>query len=704
MKRIGLLLACGLLLINGTVWAMTAEEVLAKTGLPGGPGLAGGLCCFPRASQADEPLVLELAKRPTFIVHALSPDASVVAHLRDAAEAQGVLGRSLYAEKGAAPLPLADRLADLLIVSDLRDADLKAELLEGWLRVLAPRRGRALVGRAKAAGAGLSQEALKAWTKDLPLAKVIADETGVWALLRTELPKGSDPWSHRCHGPDNAQVSDDATLKPPFLTQWWGMPRQEGFWGTTVVAANGRMFSLRGSRNTWESVFLTARGLNNGIVLWQKLLRQAEANQKVPHGGYIPGRSCLVAAGELLFLADRDGVLCLDAETGSQRYCLQGPRPGGQIKWLAHVGGLLIVLAGDADAVQTISYQTVAANPFGRDIAVYEAGTQAPDPSLAEPPQPKELWRQTLEGDVDERLIAVRDERLYSFVQGVGMACRELRGGKVAWTHPEDDLQAEFHSPESKKIGELLFSQPALMALEDVLLLRARWAKNVVALSRKDGQVLWKKPESGGRALTSLAVSGVWLGGHGAIELTTGKPTKEAPKFIASGCGPTTATPGLLISCFGKVSDIKTNKLLRNEDIKSPCDVGSLVAEGMMVTVPSECGCNYEVKGYRALASAGSLQPHAAPDWKDRLSVLDEKEPAELAATDADWPTYRHDAQRSAASPASVGAEPKLLWQWKPANATPYSSSPAAAGPRLAGDFLPTAAVGGRRIRLVRLL
>ena len=161
-----------------------------------------------------------------------------------------MLGRSLYVEQGpAAPLPFADRLVDLLVVSNLRDADLTPELRSEWLRALAPRRGAALVGRAKTLGNGLSLDALKAWTNGLPRAKVFADESGVWALLRTDLPAGSDPWTHRCHGADNTQVSDDATLKPPFLPSGGACRRQEGFWGTTVVAGNGRMFSMRSSRD-----------------------------------------------------------------------------------------------------------------------------------------------------------------------------------------------------------------------------------------------------------------------------------------------------------------------------------------------------------------------------------------------------------------------------------------------------------------------
>jgi outer membrane protein assembly factor BamB len=543
MKRTTLSVACALLLTNTTVWSMSAEDVVQKT------GVSGGLCCFPRIAQSDEPLALDLAKRPTFVVYVLSQDASAVARVRKAAEAQGLLGRSLYVEKGGTPLPLADRLADLLVASDLGDADLTPELKGEWLRVLAPRRGAALAGRAKEAGDGLSLEALKAWTKDLPQANAATDASGVWALLRIDLPAGSDAWTHRTHGPDNAQVSSDTTLKAPFLTQWWGLPRQESFWGMTAVSGNGRLFSIRASRNSGEQVFLTARGLTNGVVLWQRLLRQSAESQKAPHGGFVPGRSCAVVSGDTLCLVEKDAVLRLKAETGGERDRIPGPKPGGQIKWLASAEGLLAVLAGEADVVTPIAYQTVAANPVGRELAVYEGESK------------RELWRDTAAGDIDERMIAVRGKHLYCVVQDVGVICRELSTGKTVWTSSDPDVKSEFRTPNAKSIASLLVSQPTLMALDEVLLLRGQWAKHLFSLSREDGRVLWKKPSlpSGGvcaqsfqRSLTGVAAGGLWLGGKSPIDLKTGEDVK-GPRFTSSGCGPTMSTPAYLITCWGKV-------------------------------------------------------------------------------------------------------------------------------------------------------
>ena len=386
-------LAASMMMASGLMPAggMTPDELIGRT------GIAGGLCSFPHAGQADKDLALALAARSTFVVHALSPDAQTASDLIVASERAGLLGRTFFSESGAcAPLPYADRLVDVIVVSDLCDTDLTPALKAEWLRVLAPHRGVALVGRAKGTtpdrnAPALSEAALKTWIKDVPLAKIVADDTGLWVMLRSEMPAGSDSWTHRNHGAENAQVSRDTTFKAPFLTQWWGLPRQEGFWGTTVVSCNGRMFSIRGSRHSNEKVSITARSLNNGIVLWQKGLRQVPETNNVPHGGYIPGRSCVVATDDDLLLVLSNTVLRLNAETGEERACIPGPKPGGQIKWLACSGNLLAMMAGDPDVVTPIAYQTVAGNPIGRDLAVYDIDRK------------KVLWRETMAGDIDER-------------------------------------------------------------------------------------------------------------------------------------------------------------------------------------------------------------------------------------------------------------------------------------------------------------
>ena len=209
MKRMRIWVMGALVMLPALAPGMTADELIQQT------GIAGGFYSFPRFRQADQPLALELARRTNFVVHLMSPDDRVLTAARQAAEKEGLLGRSLYVEKGSfAALPYADRLVDLLVVSDLSDADLTPELRAEWLRVLGPRRGTALVGRAKDAGKGLSAKTLKAWIADVPLAREASGDSGVWALVRASLPAGSDAWTHRCHDPGNAQVSLESGAEP----------------------------------------------------------------------------------------------------------------------------------------------------------------------------------------------------------------------------------------------------------------------------------------------------------------------------------------------------------------------------------------------------------------------------------------------------------------------------------------------------------
>jgi outer membrane protein assembly factor BamB len=685
--------------LQGTLWTVlsasallaqnASDAVLART------GIVGGLYAFPRATVADAPLALALAARSNVVVHVQAADEQAAMALREAADRAGLLGRSIYVEQGgdgqSGKLPFADRLVDVLVATDLRDADLTPERRAEWRRVLAPVRGAALVGRAKSAGNGLSESALKSWIKELPLARVIADDTGLWALLKTDLPAGSDAWTHRSHAPDNNQVSMDTTFQAPFLPQWFGYPLHEGFWGTTVVSGNGRLFTLRASRNKNSRLSVTARSLTSGVVLWQKTLTQVD---KQPQGGFVSGRSCVAVDGDTLWLVRSNGVARLDAETGAHNGFIIGPRPDGQVKWMAVGKGLLSILSGDPEGAVQGPYQLYTTNAFGRQLAVYRAADG------------QELWRATVAGGIDQNLIARRDHQLYYLEHGVGVACRDLASGAVQWhTESDTNLVTSFaFCGLPRAWGEQLISQPALLALDDVLLFRSVRAANMFALSRANGATLWSQPARTGncsplgRALVQVAMDGKWITGVGSFDLKTGKKSAR-PALQGLGamdCTVFTATPNYLISGFGAVRELTggVSNWLRNVDLKAPCDEGTIVSEGMMASVASECGCTFPVLGYRTLASAGAMNPAQPLPAKERLVSRDTREPAALDVGAADWPTYRHDAQRSGGTPAVASEQAKLLWRFSPAGAVSYRAITNAPGTvRLAPDFLPTAPV-----------
>ena len=114
----------------------------------------------------DGKLAVEMARNSRLLVYALSERPAEVAAARKAADDAGLLNRSVYVEEGGvAENPLADWCADLLLIDDASDADLEQIVQKEVRRVLSPYRGVAVVGRAKALGAGLTRRRLEAWLK-----------------------------------------------------------------------------------------------------------------------------------------------------------------------------------------------------------------------------------------------------------------------------------------------------------------------------------------------------------------------------------------------------------------------------------------------------------------------------------------------------------------------------------------------------------
>src|SRR5262249_43966544 len=108
-------------------------------------GIKGGVCEMPRAG--DGRLAEALAPAGGGLVHGLAAAPRAAEAARGPALAAGDLGIRVMIEPGQpAQLPLADWLADLVVVADATDANLSDMPPSEVRRVLAPYRGVALVG------------------------------------------------------------------------------------------------------------------------------------------------------------------------------------------------------------------------------------------------------------------------------------------------------------------------------------------------------------------------------------------------------------------------------------------------------------------------------------------------------------------------------------------------------------------------------
>ncbi|MBI5724233.1 MAG: PQQ-binding-like beta-propeller repeat protein [Planctomycetes bacterium] len=640
-----------------------AKEMLSRA------GISRGVASIPRCG--DGQLAMAIARNSGMVVHAMDADSKNVDSLAKQADAEGLLARRLYVEAGPAEaMPYADNLVDLVVISGLADADLSGLSAKEIMRVLSPVRGTAIVGRPKplSADGKCTKAALDAWVKGLALldTKVWDDETGVWAMVRKPALAGSEGWTHRYHGAGNNPVSADANIKGPLLTQWLGLPLHDGWWGTAIVSDAGRIFTIWAIRALYASnrVCLTARSLYNGSVLWERVLNaELKLDRLNAKLNYNPARCCMVAAGPKLYLIDGDGVLTLDAETGAELGRIAGPKAGGQIKWIALADGVLAMLAGEPDEMKT-ALMVYPANSNGTLLAAYDLAAG------------RELWRRQEKSPIDERMIAVNAGKIFFHAAGAGAFCLELKTGKGVWTNSDPPLLDAVDKIKDNILKESILSQRGLIATNDGIVLGTYWTNKLVVLSPQTGSLLCELPPAGwSRAIRGYVMDGKWWCHLGPVDLTTGKSAGKG-NLVVDGCGPSTAAPGLQIGGFGQIKETAGGKLLSRGEIKSPCDMGTVVSDGVIVTPPSMCRCNLENWGYRALASGQGAGLNKIPDASSRLVSVSKDPPGVLAAAAADWPTCRANVARTGSTSVSVlQAAPAVRWRWSPSKSVEFDTS-----------------------------
>ncbi|MBI5723361.1 MAG: PQQ-binding-like beta-propeller repeat protein [Planctomycetes bacterium] len=636
-----------------------AKHLLTKA------GMTHGIASLPRCSDGE--LALAVAQNSKMLVHAMSPDRKVVDAMVQLADAEGILSRSLYVEQGSlAALPYADHLVDLVLITNLTEGDLVNVPLKEIVRILSPWRGKAIVGLAKADGKGgsLSKSALENWAKapgTVP-AEVWEDDSGVWARIGKSPLAGAQAWSHRYHDASNNTVSQDTTLKPPFMSQWWGLPLHEGWWGTTVVGAGGRLFTIWAANRYIATTprTLTARSVYNGCILWERVLTEEKYK-----AGYTPARSCMVATPERLYLVDRDGVLMLDAESGAECGRIAGPQPGGQVKWIAIVEGVLAMLTGDADDLKDVNNQMYPVNPRGTHLTVHEI------------PSGKLLWKQEETKSFDERMVAVHGGQVYAYISGSRVLCLDAKTGKLRWENTSPELLAVLGRKNEKEFNQALFSQKGLIATDHSIAIGLSWQEKIAFLSSENGSILCfaEQDHKSGRTARILNLDGKWLVNAGVVDLSTGKLAGKV-NIPNTKCAPSTAAPGLFIGAFGRCVDQATGRTVwAHSEVKSPCDMGTLVTDGLIVTPPSTCRCDYDF-GYRALISVSS-NPASGKKTVEPLTSVTRKATTPLEISSADWPTYRANISRTGATAVKIPNALTKRWTWSPAKPVAFEPSPA---------------------------
>jgi len=609
-KALGILL---LALSTGASAAAEPAEDLAALAVKSA-GTDQGLCLA--VGDGDGKLTAALAKASRMYVQGSARNAVGVEAARKALVAAGVAGQASVVAREAEHLPYADNLVNLLVAADWGREPVAVEEV---LRVLAPG-GTAVLGSDANAGATAG---LDAKLKAAGAVEVKALSRAGWVSCVKAPDPGFDAWTHNLGGADLSSVNNDSAARPWAEVRWIGDPRWGALSGTYSgrVTGGGRIYCAEArASNTWW----VARDAYNGFELWRVPL--VGSASVPPHG---PGGT-LTCDDRQVYAVDNKILIARDGRSGKM---IREYAPGFVPAKVSSAGAFL--LASD------IQLNVVA---FGRAAALDKESGKVlwTRPTGAHPPA---------EGGVAYVLGAAELEAV------------EIATGATRWK-----------TAMPKAVGTpRVFCKAGVVYVQH----KPTWTPptHLAAFDTRKGDLLWKKENPGGGAGTLPYPDGLWMldgtPGNNVVVLDprTGAKKRELQIKGLGKCFPPTGCTNYLLYCSSSYLDLKSGVELTQGTVRSPCCLGHVPANGLTYFLPHHCDCGISLRGFLAMAPAGSRTwlTDAAKDAKPQV-VSSGPAPAALVETPDDWPMYRKDTPRSNAMPGKLPGQLKPLWTEKPGN------------------------------------
>jgi len=648
------------LVLSGVVVATEADRATLDA-LAHKDRLAGGLIVHLGCGNGR--LTTKLATRNQCRVHGLDSGGQNVAAANDWVRGQKLSARVWIDRHTADRLPYAENMVNLCVIEDL---DLVPR--EEIDRVLVP--GGISLTRS---GDGW-KERVKPW------------------------PKNIDQWTHWLHGPDGNAVADDHMAGPPRRFKWIAEP----FWSrshdtppsvTSMVSAGGRLFAIVDeapasmSGAAPDNWWLVARDAFNGMELWRRPIdewgwrswaTQYKVRFTVPT--HMPRR--LVAVGDRVYATRgfNAPLVELDARTGETLRTFEGTENTDEILC---VGDTLIVAVNQ--------------------------GPQGPGDKAGDSPPPVKKWVVAIDrssgemkwktGDyvglrsktgpmerISHLSMVAGDDRV-CFVDGNQIVCLNLNDGSRVWRvpRPEVDEHRMRYDIRITDMCSLVYHDGVVFFAQLDPDRRIDWREirgKVHAFSAETGQELWNRECSswgwGHPADVFVIDDLVWVSGfkddfYFGLNRQTGEVKRKVSnaKAFDNGhhhrCYRNKATQNFLMTSFRGLEfiDLNSAAIDRNHWVRGTCRLGAMPCNGMVYATPHPCDCyiTSKLNGFLGLLPAASNEPPEAS--ASRL----QKGPAYGAKIEAtavqpeDWPTYRHDVQRSGRSAAAVPDALGAVWQ-----------------------------------------
>lgn len=713
MKRLALGVIVTIHLLPMLTQAQNAEQLLSTARIKG--GLVVHVGC------ADGELTTGLQASNGYVVHGLDMDAQQIEAARAHIRTKGLYGPVSVALFNGKHLPYADSLVNLLILQKQENTISAGEIK----RVLAPRGVALFQGdsvRTEYPGLELHPApGLPGWSMYM---QPVPGEIDEWTHHLHDAG-GNAVAQDRVVGPPRHLQWTAGPLWA--RSHGWSpsVSAMVSSSGRVFYLCDETLNGV--DQSVPDKWFLVARDAFSGVLLWKRPVPQWGSIKlnRTPGSGRVGsnGRFSmpphvnkrLVAVGDTVYitLGAFAPITALDAATGQIKQTYRGTACADE--FICTEGRLIVSINPPAFPTQIISESNTAPAPApGKHVCALDATTG------------QTLWkkgpflpvRTTKRQDPFGRLELAAGQGKAYLLTTHSIEALALDSGDAIWRIERPAL------PDSavRKLGfagmfEYLLS---VMVYHDGVVLLGQPEPNthhtyhtmpgsLYAFGAEDGRLLWQHPYGAWGHCTQpdvFVINGqVWthvnadtefgfVWGKGfkakdssvvdyriqALDLKTGAVARElSTKDIFDvghhhRCYRNRITERFLMSSRRGVEfvDLTTGEQQQHHWVRSGCLLGNLPCNGLLYVTPHPCSCYLEAKlvGFNALAPEQKRMKDEGERMKEEKSRLVKGPAYDKLHTSPftlhpskDWPTYRHDAQRSGATSAQVGPQLTLAWQ-----------------------------------------
>jgi len=638
----------------------TAKQILEEAGVEG--GLIVHVGC------GDGTLTAGFHKNEKYVVQGLATNAQDMAAARNYIKSQGLYGDVSARLFNGKDLPYIDNLANMIVVDE-------------GCRVPCEEAARALAPY----GVIVAKEGVySSWH---PTLNPLPEHLEGWSMAVKKYPSDMDEWQQYLHDADNNAVAHDTAVGPPRHLQWttgpaWCRSHMSIPSIVSMVSSRGRLFSIE-DKAPVENPFLlgeftlVARDAFNGIKLWSYDFPEWEPVTRYVKDMAVQLQRRLAAIDDTVYCTPglNAPVKAFDAATGVILKTYDGTQ---NTQEFAYYGRVLYVVTGDH--MNAARYNIVKLGSKGTSI-----GGSDPDASFdgcgfdaAYAPKTRdisnptcdivavdadsgtELWRQSNIQKYIGCTLAVRAAYLVYQTEN-GLFCLDPENGDKKWS-----VRKSISSRDGTQANTLVLSDDAVYAQE---------MGSLHVYSLQDGTHKWSVSLSGNYEKSAdvfILRNAVWTGGSSkpkSYDLQTGTKivTITQQKTGPMGhdrCYRNRITDRYYINSKTGGSDfvdLNDGTELPHYWVRGTCGFGVLPCNGLLYSTPFSCRCSMGVmiQNMNAFYTEPRLAFSDDPidvETGDNLETGPAYGYIDMDYTATDWPTYRHDGQRSGSTVNSVPA------------------------------------------------